>query len=100
MANYVTRRTIRASLTYTINRLDSSSIQNIIFGVLASFIALATLVVAYLQYKRSASREHPAATVEQERSVTTSNDELPFDELRPRSAASDDSALPPATADP
>ena len=73
MANYVTRRTIRASLTYTINRLDSSSIQNIIFGVLASFIALATLVVAYLQYKRSASREHPAATVEQERSVTTSN---------------------------
>ncbi|XTI82702.1 hypothetical protein V2W45_1337864 [Cenococcum geophilum] len=73
MANYVTRRTIRASLTYTVNRLDPSSIQNITLGVLAIFIALATLVVAYLQYKRSASREHPAVTVEQERSVITSN---------------------------
>ena len=73
MANHVTRRTIRASLTYTVNRLDSSSIQNITFGVLAISIALATLIVAYLQYKRNASREHPAATVEQERSVTTLN---------------------------
>ena len=72
-----TPRTIRASLIYTVNRLDSS-IQNIIFGVLAIFIALATLVVAYLQYKRSASRDHPAAAVEQERSVTTSNGILTF----------------------
>jgi hypothetical protein len=73
IANHVTRRTLKASLTYTVNRLDSSSIQNITFGVLAISIALATLVVAYLQYKRSASRGHPAATVEQERSVTTPN---------------------------
>ena len=72
-----TRRTIRASLIYMVNRLDSS-IQNITFGVLAIFIALATLVVAYLQYKRSASREHPTAAVEQERSVTTSNGILTF----------------------
>ena len=78
MANHVARRTIRASLTHTVNRLDSSSIQNITFGVLAISIALATLVVTYLQYKRSASREHPAATVEQERSVTTSNGILTF----------------------
>jgi len=73
MANHVTRRTIRASLTYTVNRLDASSIQNITFGVLAISVALSTLVVAYLQYKRSAPREHPAATVEQERSATTLN---------------------------
>ena len=73
-----TRRTIRAGLIYTVNRLDSSSIQNITFGVLAIFIALATLVVAYLQYKRSASREHPAATAEQERSITTLNGILTF----------------------
>ena len=64
-------------MIYTVNRLDSS-IQNVTFGVLAIFIALATLVVAYLQYKRSASREHPAAAVEQERSVTTSNGILTF----------------------
>ena len=62
----------KAGLAYTISRLDSS-IQNITLGVVAISIALATLVVAYLQYKRRASREHPAVAVEQERPVPPSN---------------------------
>lgn len=88
----------KVSLAYTISLLDSP-IQNTTLGVVAISIALATLVVAYLQYKRSASREHPTVAVEQERPIPPSNDELPFDEIWPNTAASNESALPPATFD-
>ena len=72
MANHVAHRITKAGPAYTISRLDSS-IQNTTLGIVAIFIALATLVVAYLQYKRSASREHPTVVVEQERPVPPSN---------------------------
>jgi len=67
MANHT-----KAGPAYTISGLDSP-IQNTTLGVVAISIALATLIVAYLHYKRSASREHPTVAVEQERPVPPSN---------------------------
>jgi len=40
MANYITYRIIKISLTYIVNCLDFSSIQNITFKVLVISIAL------------------------------------------------------------
>jgi len=71
-ATGLTANHTEAGLAYTISRLDSS-IQNTILGVVAISIALATLVVAYLHYKRSDSREHPTVAVEQERPVPPSS---------------------------
>ncbi|OCL04312.1 hypothetical protein AOQ84DRAFT_380721 [Glonium stellatum] len=71
ISDYIGRRIARAGLNYMINRLEPSSIQSIAIRVVAIFIALATLVVAYLQYKRI-SGERPAVIVEQERYVPPS----------------------------
>ena len=58
---------------FHLHQVDQSSIQNITFGVLATCIALATLVVAYLQYQRTVASGSGVPSVHEDQDAAPVN---------------------------
>ena len=58
---------------FHLHQVDQSSIQNITFSVLATCIALATLIVAYLQYQRTVTSRSGVPSVHEDQDNTPSN---------------------------
>ena len=61
---------------FHLHQVNQSSIQNITFGVLATCIALATLIVAYLQYRSTVASRSGVPDVHEDQ------DAAPFDGRR------------------
>ena len=58
---------------FHVHQVDQSSIQNITFGVLATCIALATLIVAYLQYQRTVASRSGVPSVHEDQDAAPFN---------------------------
>ena len=58
---------------YHLHQMDQSSIQNITFGVLATCIALATFIVAYLQYQRTVASRSGVPSVHEDQDAAPFN---------------------------
>lgn len=63
--------------------MNQSSIQNITFGVLATCIALATLIVAYLQYRRAVASRSGVPNVHEDQDAAPFDDPFVFEALSP-----------------
>lgn len=68
---------------FHLHQIDQSSVQNITFGVLATCIALATLIVAYLQYQRTVASRSGVPSVHEDQDAAPFNNPFVFEALPP-----------------